>query len=238
MHPTLLLVSTSRTHGTGYLEHCEPWMREALGKRRRLAFVPYALHDHDGYAATARAAFERMGCSFVSVHTASDPAAAIAEADAVFVGGGNTFRLLKALYETGLLAALRARVAQGMLYMGASAGTNVACVSIRTTNDMPIVYPPSFDALGFVPFNVNPHYLDPDPTSKHMGETREQRIKEFHEENDPPVVGLREGAALRIDQGRVRLLGVSGARLFVKGQPAREVAAGEELTSVPGMVRA
>jgi dipeptidase E len=232
MKPTLLLISTSTVHGTGYLEHCQAEMLAVLGSRRRVAFVPYALFDRDRYAATARAVFERMGCMFVSVHSAKDPVREIAGVDAVFVGGGNTFRLLDALYGTGLLAAIRARVAAGMVYMGASAGSNVAGLSIRTTNDMPIVYPPSFDALGLVSFNLNPHYLDPDPDSKHMGETREQRIKEFHEENDPPVLGLREGAMLRVENGRAQLRGTRGGRVFRKAQPAREVESGADVTEL------
>ncbi len=231
---TLLLISTSTVHGTGYLEHCQAEMLDVLGARRRVAFVPYALFDHDRYADKARAVFESMGCAFTSVHASKDPVAAIADVDAVFVGGGNTFRLLKALYDTRLLAALAARVARGMVYMGASAGSNVASVSNRTTNDMPIVYPPSFDALGLVPFNLNPHYLDPDPSSKHMGETREQRIKEFHEENGNPVVGLREGAMLRVENGRARLRGVVGGKLFKRGEAPRELASGADLSALLG----
>lgn len=232
MKPNLLLISTSTVHGTAYLEHCRAEMIAALDGRRRVAFVPYALFDRDRYAATARAVFAGMGCQFVSVHETDDPAASLAAVDAVFVGGGNTFRLLKALYATRLLAAIRTRVDGGMVYMGASAGSNVAGVSIRTTNDMPIVYPPSFEALGLVPFNLNPHYLDPDPNSTHMGETREQRIREFHEENELPVVGLREGAMLRVENGRAQVRGARGGKVFRKNQPPREVDSGADLTEL------
>jgi dipeptidase E len=158
------------------------------------------------------------------------PGRAIANAAAVYVGGGNTFRLLHALQTKGWLEPLRARVLGGMPYLSASAGTNVATRSIQTTNDMPIVQPPSFAALGLVPFNVNPHYLDPDPASTHMGETREQRLREFHEMNDAPVVGLREGAWLEVEDDRCTLGGTRGARLFVKGREPVEHAPGDDLS--------
>jgi dipeptidase E len=225
----LLLASTSTTHGSGYLDHCAPQMQAVLGEARRVLFVPFALHDRDAYAARARERFARMGLALDSVHTASDPAAAAAAAEAFFVGGGNTFRLLHELHRAGLLESIRRRVAAGVPYLGTSAGANVACPTIKTTNDMPIVQPPSFAALGLVPFNINPHYLDPDPASTHMGETRETRIREFHEENDPPVVGLREGAMLRIEGHRVRLEGRAGARVFVKGAEPRECRPGDAL---------
>jgi dipeptidase E len=150
----------------------------------------------------------------------------VERAEALFIGGGNSFRLLNALYERDLLDAIRARVADGMHYIGSSAGTNVATPSIRTTNDMPIVYPPSFDALGLVPFQINPHYLDPDPESTHHGETREERIREFHEENDTPVVGLREGSMLAVRDGAVMLVGSKPARIFRQGQEPVEVETG------------
>lgn len=228
----LLLVSTSTTHGTGYLDHCADSIQELLGDRRRVLFVPYALFDQDGYAAKARERYAQMGYELTSVHEVDDPVAAVRAAEALFIGGGNTFRLLSRLYEQGLLAPIRERVAAGMPYVGTSAGSNVACVTIRTTNDMPIVEPPSFDALNLVPFNLNPHYLDPDPRSTHMGETREERILQFLEENDKTVVGLREGAMLRIEDESVRLLGTAGARIFHRGQPPLEVRPGEPLDFV------
>lgn len=218
MRRRLVLVSTSTVFGTRYLEHASPELRDALAGVRRVLFIPHALQDRDGYAAKARAAFEEMGFLLDSLHEAPDARRAVGEAEAVFCGGGNTFRLLKALAEMKVLPALRERVAGGMVYAGASAGSNLACPTIRTTNDMPIVEPPSFDALGLVPFQVNPHYLDPVPGSTHMGETRETRIREFHEENETPVVGLREGAILRVEGESILLKGVAGARIFRRGR--------------------
>lgn len=153
-------------------------------------------------------------------------AAALQGAEAIFIGGGNTFRLLKALYGYNLLGVIRERVGNGMRYMGSSAGINVAGPTIRTTNDMPIVQPPSFDALGLVPFQLNPHYLDADPNSTHMGETREERLLQFLEENETPVIGLREGAILRIENGTSELLGAKGARIFRRKLTPVEVSAG------------
>ncbi|HYU31309.1 MAG TPA: dipeptidase PepE [Thermoanaerobaculia bacterium] len=225
----LLLISTSTTHGTGYLDHCADQIQDLLGNLRRVLFVPYALYDHDAYAEKARERYARMGYELTSVHEADDPAAAVRGADALFIGGGNTFRLLTRLYEKDLLEPIRRRVAAGMPYVGTSAGSNVACVTIRTTNDMPIVQPPSFDALDLVPFNLNPHYLDPDPASTHMGETREERLRQFLEENDKVVVGLCEGAMLRIEGSSVRLLGSAGARIFRRGHEPQERRPGDAL---------
>src|SRR4028118_1278670 len=160
------------------------------------------------------------------------PGAAVRATDALFIGGGNTFRLLARLYEKDLLEPIRERVQAGMPYVGTSAGSNVACVTIRTTNDMPIVQPPSFDALNLVPFNLNPHYLDPDPKSTHMGETREERLLQFLEENDKIVVGLREGAMLRIADCSVRLEGKASARIFQRGREPREFQSGAVLDFV------
>lgn len=228
----LLLISTSTTHGTGYLDHCADQIRDLLGGLRRVLFVPYALYDHDAYTAKARERFGRMGYELTSVHEVEDPVAAVRAAEAVFIGGGNTFRLLARLYEKGLLEPIRERALSGMPYVGTSAGSNVACVTIRTTNDMPISQPPSFDAMNLVPFNINPHYLDPDPKSTHMGETREERLRQFLEENDKIVVGLREGSMLRIEDHSVRLLGTAGARIFRRGREPQEFRPGDALDFV------
>jgi dipeptidase E len=218
----LLLISNSTMHGRGYLEHCSADIRQFLGARCRVAFVPFALKDHDGYADKAAKAFAALGQDLYSVHRETSPLAAVGRADAVFVGGGNTFRLLDTMQRTGLLAAIAARVHDGMPYIGSSAGTNLACPTIRTTNDMPIVQPMTLAAMALVPFQINPHYLDPDPNSKHMGETREERLQQFHEENGTPVLGLREGCLLRREGDQLELRGTTGARLFRRGEPPRE----------------
>jgi dipeptidase E len=225
----VLLISNSTLHGSGYLDHAESEIRSFLGDAKRVLFVPFALFDRDKYAANARQRFQKMGYELTSVHTAENPVAAVNETDAVFIGGGNTFRLLKALYEFDLIEAIRDRVSNGMPYIGSSAGSNVAAPTMKTTNDMPIVQPPSFNALGLVSFQINPHYLDPDPNSKHMGETREERLVQFLEENDTPVVGLREGAMLRIENGETILRGTTGARIFRKGMEAVEISPGARL---------
>jgi dipeptidase E len=230
----LLLVSTSRTHGTGYLDHCAGEIATLLGGAARVLFVPYALHDHDAYAAKARERFLRMGFELESVHEAVDPRRSVEDAEAIFIGGGNTFRLLRRMYELDLLDPIRHRVSAGVPYLGASAGSNVAGATIKTTNDMPIVEPPSFDALALVPFQINPHYLDPDPGSTHMGETRETRIREFLEDNDNAVVGLREGAMLRIEEREVALVGSCGARLFRRGRDPEEFEPGARLDFLLG----
>ena len=225
----LLLISNSTLHGSGYLDHAETEIRDFLGELKHVLFVPFALFDRDKYAATAQARFQKMGYELTSIHTAANPVQAVKETEAMFIGGGNTFRLLKALYEFDLLDVIRERVDAGMPYIGSSAGSNMACPTIRTTNDMPIVQPPSFNALGLVSFQINPHYLDPDPNSKHMGETREERIIQFLEENETPVVGLREGAMLRIENGEMTLRGSTGARIFRRGFEPVEISPGAKL---------
>ncbi len=226
----LLLVSTSTTYGTDYLDHCADAMRETLGGATRVLFVPWALADRDAYAAKARERFAAMRIALDSIHGRKDPVGAVDEAEAIFVGGGNTFRLLKCAQEAGVLGPIRRRVGGGMPYLGTSAGSNLACPTIRTTNDMPIVQPESFEALGLVPFQINPHYLDPDPGSRHMGETRERRILEYLEENDLAVVGLREGSMIRVEGAKTTLLGPAGARLFRRGAEPTELGAGADLS--------
>lgn len=229
MNKRILLISNSTLHGSGYLDHAEAEIRSFLGDLKRVLFVPYALFDQENYAVGTQWRFKKMGYALTSVHTASDPVQAVNDTEAIFIGGGNTFRLLKALYDHELLGPIRERVAGGMPYIGSSAGVNVAAPTIRTTNDMPIVQPPSFDALGLVSFQLNPHYLDADPNSTHMGETREERIMQFLEENETPVIGLREGAILRIENGKTTLRGSSGARIFRRGEKPEEVAPGAQI---------
>ena len=230
----LLLLSNSSIHGEGYLDWAESEIRPFFSGVKGILFIPWALDDVDAYARTARERFEKMGIPMTSIHEASDPQTAAAEADGFFVGGGNSFRLLTRLYVTGMLEVISKRVREGEArYMGSSAGTNMACPTIMTTNDMPIVYPPSFDALGLIPFQINPHYLDPDPASTHMGETREKRINEYHEMNDTPVLGMREGALLRVNDGEAVLWGRRGARLFRKGEEAVELEPGDVVPMSP-----
>jgi dipeptidase E len=222
----LLLISNSAQFGRGYLDHAEQEIRTLLPAGTRVLFVPYALSDRDAYAEKARERFQQMGYTLESIHRSPEPSKAVETAEAIFVGGGNTFRLLKALYDHGLLDLIRGRAEGGMPYIGASAGSVVACPTIKTTNDMPIIEPPSLMALGLVPFQINAHYLDPDPNSTHMGETREVRLREFHEENATPVLGIREGSMLRIENGITVLKGTTGAKLFRRGESPVELRPG------------
>lgn len=226
------MVSNSTLHGSGYLDHCQQQISDFFGKSvKRVLFVPYALHDRDGYTKTARNKFKTLGYDVDGIHEAADPVEAVRKAEAIFIGGGNTFRLLKSLYDNKVVSEIRKRVLEdGVPYMGSSAGTNVATISISTTNDMPIVYPPSFAAMGLVPFNINPHYIDPDPNSRHMGETREQRITQYHEEVDTCVLGLREGCMLLVEGNVTTLLGSTNARLFCRGKPCVEYNPGSDLS--------
>ena len=194
-------------------------MRAFLGEARRVAFVPFAAHDHDAYTTKVRDRLARMELDVVSLDD-------LDRSDAIFIGGGNTFRLMKTLYDRDLLDTIRERVRAGLPYLGTSAGTVIAAPTMQTTNDMPIVEPPSFAALGLIDFQINPHYLDPDPQSTHRGETREDRIREFHEENETPVVGLREGSVLRVENGTTTLLGEKTARIFRRGVEPLEAAPG------------
>ena len=228
----VLLISNSTLHGSGYLDHAEGEILDFLGRAKRIAFVPFAVYERGKYAAQARARFHRMGCELVSLHDVSNPRREIVEADAIFVGGGNTFRLLKALYDFDLLDPIGRAVEGGLLYIGSSAGAIVAGPSLRTTKDMPVVQPPCFAALGLVDFQISPHYLDPDPHSTHMGETQEERILQFLEENEAAVVGLREGAMLRVEDEKVTLKGSAGARLFRRGEEPVEISPIAELAGL------
>ena len=208
----LLLLSNSTNYDHAMFARAADAFRE-ISVGRSVMFIPFALADWDDYADRAVAAMSEFGVEATSAHRFSDPARAILEADVVMMGGGNTFRLLDTLYQLNVVEGLRQRVLSGTArYIGASAGTNVACPSIRTTNDMPICDPPDLKSLGLVPFQINLHYVDTDPTSTHMGESRDTRIEEFLEENDCPVLAMYEGSWLRI---RDKLATVTGpARLF------------------------
>jgi len=208
----LLLLSNSTNYGRDMFAHAAKAFAEVTAGER-VTFIPFALADWDDYADRAIHAFGRLGIEVVSAHRSDAPDRAILEAPAIMMGGGNTFRLLDSLYHLGVIDGLGERVRAGATrYLGASAGTNVACPTIRTTNDMPICQPPAFAALGLVPFQINLHYVDADPASTYMGETREERIAEFLEENDCPVLAMYEGSWLRVSGDEATVTGP--ARLF------------------------
>jgi len=232
--PRILLISNSTVYGRGYLDHVEQEIKTFLGGAKRILFFPYALYDRDGYAAKAKARFAVMGYSLESVHHAADPRKAVENTDAFFIGGGNTFRLLKALQDVDLLDAISRKVKSGAPYIGSSAGSNVAGPTIKTTKDMPIVQPRSFKSLGLVPFQISPHFQDPDPNSRHMGETQEERILQFLEENEIPVVGIRENAWLLCENGAVTMKGETGARIFRRGQAPVEAKPGDNIIDLVG----
>lgn len=231
MSRKVLLISSSRIHGQAYMEYCRQELLDFWGDVREILFVPFAIKDWDGYAANVTRFLEPMGFSIKALHSQPDFKQAISQAKGVFVGGGNTFLLTRTLYEQDLIDLVRERVLSGeMRYMGSSAGSNVAGPTMKTTNDMPIVMPPSFDTFNLVPFQMNPHYQDPQPDSQHMGETREDRIREFHQWNEAPVVGLREGGLIEVDGDKATLKGVTGARLFRAGQNPEEYLPGADLS--------
>jgi dipeptidase E len=232
----VLLISNSTLYGSGYLDHAESEIRDFLKDIARVLFVPYALYDRHAYSSMARKRFNAMGYEMDSIHDAHDVQQAVNGAEAIFIGGGNTFRLLKSLYDSDLIDSVRRRVAEGMPYVGSSAGSNVAGPTIRTTKDMPIVEPPSLDALRLVNFQISPHFQDPDPNSTHMGETQEERIRQFLEENDATVIGLREGAMVRSELGSSLLKGASGARVFRRDHEPVEVGPGERLDQLVSAV--
>jgi dipeptidase E len=223
----LLYSNGSELIGQNPTEFAHGALRDFYGARvRRVLFVPFAAvtRTEDEYAAQVRGLFGPLGYEVESLHEATDARAAVERADAFAVGGGNTFKLLRGLYESGALEAMRARAATGTPYVGWSAGSNVACPTLRTTNDMPIVEPPSFKALGLVPFQINPHYTDFHPPG-HMGETRDERLNEFVKMNpEVRVVGIREGTILRVEGDTARLLGGKPARFFEHGREPRDIA--------------
>jgi dipeptidase E len=232
--PRILVISNSTVHGRGYLDHVEEQIKSFLGTARNVLFFPFALFDRDAYAAATKARFAAMGYSIETAHATLDAHKAIEQTDAIFIGGGNTFRLLKALQDLELLGPIRRKVKGGAPYIGSSAGSNVAGPTIKTTKDMPIVQPRSFDSLGLVPFQISPHFQDPDPNSKHMGETQEERILQFLEENETPVIGIREGAWLLCENDGVTLKGEIGARIFRRGEAPVEAKPGDNIIDLVG----
>lgn len=231
----MLVASTSTIHGGSYLEYILPTLKEHFKDVKEVVFIPYARPSgisHDVYTEKAQEAFSKIGIQLKGLHTFNNPQKALQEAEGIFTGGGNTFLLVKMLYEQEVLQALRDAINSGTPYLGTSAGSNICGQTMRTTNDMPIVYPPSFDTIGALPFNINPHYLDPDINSTHMGETRETRINEFHSQNATPVVGLREGSWLEVKGNTIMLRGELDARIFEQNKDAEEVPTGTDLSNL------
>lgn len=222
----VVLASTSTLHGEAYLSYLLPVIRELFAGIREIVFIPYARPggiSHDDYTGLAAAALMPLGIAVKGLHTFTSPEEGLQQAEAFFTGGGNTFLLVKQLHEQNLMEQLRREIENGKPYLGTSAGSNIGGINMQTTNDMPIVYPPSFSTLKLIPFNINPHYLDPIPDLPHMGETRETRIKEFHTQHNIPVVGLREGSWIRIKDEDITLEGTRPARIFEKDKTPWEL---------------
>jgi dipeptidase E len=231
----LIIASTSTLHGGTYLDYLLPTLQHHFENVTTLVFIPYARPGgitHDDYTNVARDFFAKINISVKGLHEFENPAQALADADAIFTGGGNTFLLVSQLYKNGTMTALEQAIKTGTPYLGTSAGSNICGLTMQTTNDMPIIYPPSFKTLGAIPFNLNPHYQDPLPNSLHMGETRETRIKEFHAFNTPPVLGLREGSWLEVNGNSIILKGDLQARLFRLGKEPEELEAGSDLSGL------
>ncbi|WGD35348.1 dipeptidase PepE [Olleya sp. YS] len=231
----LLIASTSTLHSGGYLEYILDALTLHFKNVDNIIFIPYARPSgisHDDYTKKAAQAFKKINIKVKGLHEFDNPVDALKNAKGIFTGGGNTFVLVNALYKFNLIETLKATINNGTPYLGTSAGSNICGLTISTTNDMPIVYPPSFKTLGLVPFNINPHYLDPDSNSKHMGETRETRIKEFHQFNTQPVVGLREGSWLEVKGSSIQLKGTLKARIFEYENEPYEIETGTFLNEL------
>ncbi|WP_163408644.1 dipeptidase PepE [Flavobacterium ajazii] len=222
----IIIASTSTLHGGNYLEYLLPVLQSHFKNCKSILFIPYARPggiSHDEYTQKVSIAFKNLNISVKGIHEFENPEEALQNAKGIFTGGGNTFLLVSQLYKNNVMQLLSETVKKGTPYLGTSAGSNICGLSMQTTNDMPIVYPPSFKTLGTIPFNLNPHYLDPDLQSKHMGETRETRIKEFHAFNTIPVLGLREGSWLEVKGEKITLKGDLSARLFLQNQEPTEL---------------
>ncbi len=219
-------------HAGGDISSAVPEMLEHFRGAQRAVMIPYAVSDHDRVTDRVRDALSPIGLDLTGLHTVADPAAAIAGAGAIIVSGGNTFRLVNALHRLQLIEPVRQAIARGVPYFGASAGANVACPTLRTTNDMPIVQPPSFTAFGLVQFQINPHYIDPPPPEARVGETRAERLGEFLEENDVAVVALREQSWLAVGGSTMTLRGTGGAVLFRRGADPEQLRGGADLSDL------
>lgn len=222
----LLIASTSTIYGGYYLDYLLPALKSHFKNVDEVIFIPYARPggiSHDEYTQRVSNTFSNLDITIKGVHTFKNPKEAIKNAKGIFTGGGNTFVLVNALHTLEIMQPLREVLFAGTPYLGTSAGSNICGITMQTTNDMPIVYPPSFKTLGVLPFNINPHFLDPDTSSKHMGETRETRIKEYHTQNSIPVLGLREGSWLEVKGETITLKGDFSVRVFEKNKKAYEI---------------
>ena len=223
---SIIIASTSTIHGSGYLEYLLDELKIHFKSANEILFIPYARPggiSHDDYTEIASKAFKTIGKTIKGLHEFENTQEAIQNAQGIFVGGGNTFVLVSQLYKNNILLAIQNAIKKGTPYLGTSAGSNICGLTMHTTNDMPIMYPPSFKTLGLVPFNINPHYLDPIEGSTHMGETRETRIKEFHAFNTQPVIGLREGSWISVEANKLTLKGPLNARIFEYGKAPYEI---------------
>lgn len=230
----LIIASTSTVYGSGYLEYILPTLSVFFKDVNSIVFIPYARASglsYDEYTMIAKKAFSSINIEVKGIHEFENPIKAIEQAEGIFTGGGNTFELVNQLYQHQLIKVLQKVVNNGTPYLGTSAGSNICGITMKNTNDMPIVYPPSFDTLGFIPFNINAHYLDPIEGSTHMGETRETRIKEFHIFNETPVLGLREGSWLEVIDDAIFLKGTHTARLFLQNKQATEVSSNQKINT-------
>jgi len=228
----LLIASTSTLHDGNYLEYLLPELQLHFAHCKTILFVPYARPggiSHDDYTLKVKSFFTLLNIKVNGLHEFPNATGAIEKAEGIFTGGGNTFLLVTQLHQNNQMQILKKVIENGTPYLGTSAGSNICGLTMQTTNDMPIIYPPSFETLGAIPFNLNPHYLDADLHSKHMGETRETRIKEFHQFNTQPVIGLREGSWLDVKGDQIVLKGALSARLFRQNQEAIEVESGSEM---------
>ena len=231
----ILIASTSTLHNGSYLDYLLPELQLFFRNCTEIIFIPYARPSgisHDDYTQKVGEAFSKINIQVKGIHEFEDPISALENAKGIFTGGGNTFLLVSQLYKTKVIDVLEKVVKNGTPYLGTSAGSNICGLTMNTTNDMPIVYPPSFRTLGFVSFNINPHYLDPIAGSTHMGETRETRIHEFHQFNPQPVVGLREGSWLAVKGNSIKLKGSLTARIFKRNETPYEVAPETELNDL------
>ncbi|WP_338376446.1 dipeptidase PepE [uncultured Flavobacterium sp.] len=231
----IIIASTSTLHNGNYLDYLLPTLKKHFEGVKNLLFIPYARPSgltHTEYTQKVSEAFTSLNIKVKGIHEFENPIEAIENAEAIFTGGGNTFVLINELYRNNILDTIEKVVKNGTPYLGTSAGSNICGLTVGTTNDMPVVYPPSFRALGLVSFNINPHYLDPDTNSKHMGETRETRIKEFHFYNPQPVLGLREGSWLEVSGNSIKLKGELTARLFKQNENPIEIETETELNEL------